>query len=163
MFPPLQARWALRGRPSQVVLSGWNAWRAVYGALDIKTGDRFMVVQQRLRALEFSHFLEEVRQTYRGRKIAMVLDESSAHTAKASQRLAAELKIELLWLPIRCPELNPLERLWRTTKSRVCANRQYESLEEQVNSFLEFVQHLSSEESLSTSGVLSPNFWLFKS
>jgi hypothetical protein len=41
----------------------------------------------------------------------MLLDEDPSHTAKGSVRLAAELGVRLVWLPKRCPELNPLDHL----------------------------------------------------
>ena len=62
-------------------------------------------------------FLRELRRRYRDRPIALLLDEDSSHTARASQHLAAELGIELLWLPKRSPELNPMEHLWRAANA----------------------------------------------
>ena len=41
--------------------------------------------QPRQRALEFQQFLRQVRSHYRGWRVAMLLDEDSSHTAKASR------------------------------------------------------------------------------
>jgi transposase len=43
----------------------------------------------------------------------MSFDHHSSHTAAASLRLARELNIKLVWLPKQCPNLNPVEHLWR--------------------------------------------------
>jgi transposase len=161
-FPPLQARWAKRGEPSFVRLSGWNHRRTVFGALNVKTGESLFRAYKRQRSEEFGAFLREVRKQYRSRQVVMVLDEASSHTSKASEALAGELKIELLWLPVRCPELNPLERIWRHAKARVCANYQYETIDGQSEVFLEHVSEAEPEELLQTSGVLCPDFWLFR-
>lgn len=38
LFPPLRAGWAKAGEPAQVWLSGWNARRVIFGAMDLRTG-----------------------------------------------------------------------------------------------------------------------------
>lgn len=42
--------------------------------------------------------------------------------------LAAKLNIRMLWLPTRCPELNPMDHLWRAPKQEMSANRQDPSI-----------------------------------
>jgi hypothetical protein len=39
--------------------------------------------------------------------------EDPSHTAAGSQSLASALEMEFLWLPKRCPHLNPMDHLWR--------------------------------------------------
>ena len=92
--------------------------------------------------------------------MSLVLDEDSSHTAKVSQREARLFGIELVWLPVRCPELNAMDHLWRHGKERICANRQYASIEEQVHHFLHYLDGLSVEETLQKAGVLSEDYWL---
>lgn len=162
LFPSLQSCWALRGESAQVVLGGGNARRVVFGALNIKTGHRLLLSTERQRAMEFAEFLELVRRHYRGWHVALVLDGDSSHTAGASQACAAELDIEMQWLPIRAPELNPLENLWRDAKRRLCANHQYATIEEQTRLFMADLNGLSPRQALIKSGVMSENFWLFQ-
>jgi len=162
LFPPLRAGWAKRGETVSVVLCGANARRVVYGVISVATGRRFFLPCRRQRAAEFQEFLRLVRNRYRGWKIIMILDMDSSHTAQASQRLAAALDIELLWLPVRCPELNPMEGLWRMGKQQVCANRQYVDIDQQAKRFVDYLKALPSYEALVKSGVLSGNFWLWK-
>jgi DDE superfamily endonuclease len=90
----------------------------------------------------------------------MLLDEDPSHTAKASQMLAEELGIRLLWLPKRCPELNPMDRLWGIGKDKVCANRQYADIDEEVDRFVAYLMNLRPSETLRAAGVLSQRFWL---
>ena len=68
--------------------------------------------------------------------------------------------IELLWLPKRSPELNPMDTLWGQGKDAISVNKQYATIEEQVERFLSHLSSLSNEEALHTSGVLSEDFWL---
>jgi hypothetical protein len=161
LFPPLRATWARRGQSSNVHISGGNARRVVSGILNVHTGHRLWMVQARQRAVEFRTFLECIHRHYRGRPIALFLDEDSSHTAHASTDYAAILGIQLKWLPVRCPELNPLENLWRVGKGWICANRQYASIDQQAQLFIEKMQSMSSIQALASSGVISGNFWLF--
>ena len=92
--------------------------------------------------------------------MAMLLDEDSSHTAGGSVGLAGRLGIELLWLPKRCPKLNPLETLWGQAKDVISADKQYTTIDEQVDRFLVHLWALSNQEALHTSGVLSDDFWL---
>ena len=74
--------------------------------------------------------------------------------------MADELDIELLWLPKRCPELNVMDTLWGQGKDVVCADKQYASLDEQVDRFIRYLENLSALEALHTAGVHSEDFWL---
>ena len=112
LFPPLRAAWARRGQQARVHLTGRNARRVVFGALNLRTGCRVLMCRKQQRASHFGAFLKELRRRHRKRPLLLLLDEDASHTARASQQLAAELNIRLLWLPKRCPELNPMDHLW---------------------------------------------------
>lgn len=77
-----------------------------------------------------------------------------------SLELASRLRIWPIWLPVACPEDNPLENLWRVLKAQVAANRSYGSVEELVKRACEWIEMLTPKEALQTCGVLSKNFWL---
>jgi hypothetical protein len=158
LFPPLRAAWSPRGEPARVRLSGWNARRVVFGALNLRTGTRLFLPRAKGRSGDFRAFLGAVQSRYRGWHVALLLDENPSHTARGSLREAEGMT--LLWLPKRSPELNPLDTLWGQGKDVVSANRQYRDIEEQVDRFLDYLEGLSGEEALHTSGVLSDNFWL---
>jgi transposase len=160
LFPPLRACWAKRGQPAHVALTGANARRVVFGALNVRTGHRLFLVRPRQRGEDFRVFLQTLHCHYRGRQVVLLLDSDSAHTAGASQHLAAQLGMELLWLPLRCPELNPLEALWRSGKQTICANRQYPTIDEVVERFLVYLYWLSPYETRRKAGLLSDHCWL---
>lgn len=158
MFPPLRAGWSLRGEPAEVHISGWNARRVIFGAMNLRTGTRLMLPRSRGRAGDFQAFLDRVRHHYRGWHVAVLLDADPSHTAKGSSRAAEGMT--LLWPPKRSPELNPMDTLWGQAKDVISANKQYATIDEQVDRFLAFLDKLSGREALRTSGVLSQDFWL---
>ncbi|HKB39208.1 MAG TPA: transposase [Gemmataceae bacterium] len=160
LFPPLRAAWSPRGQPLRVVLCGHNARRVVFGAMNVRTGRRLFLPRERQKAADFQAFLGVIHCHYRGWHVALLLDEDPCHTAKGSAQLAERFGIELLWLPKRCPELNPMDTLWGQAKDVISADKQYATIDEQVDRFLAHLRALSNQEALHTSGVLSDDFWL---
>jgi transposase len=150
----------VRGQPAEVPLSGRNARRVVFGALNLRTGYRLLLDREHQRAGDFQAFLRLVRSHYRGWHVVLLLDEDPSHTAKGSVRLAAELGVRLVWLPKRCPELNPMDHLWGHAKEAMCGNRQEATIERLVERFLEHLDELSRWEALTKAGALSGDFWL---
>jgi hypothetical protein len=71
-----------------VPISGGNAKRVLFGAINLETGYRLLLARRRGRGEDFRAFLEEVRRRYRGRHVALLLDEDSSHTAAASRARA---------------------------------------------------------------------------
>jgi transposase len=119
LFPPLRAGWFLRGKPAHVPITGANAKRTVFGAINVETGSRLFVAREGECAVDFHALLRMIRKTYEGKKVAMLLDRASRHTADNSKRLASELDITLLWLPSHCVNVNPMDRLWAAGKDRM--------------------------------------------
>jgi hypothetical protein len=158
LFPPLRASWSPRGQPAEVVLSGRNAKRVIFGAMNLRTGSRLLLSRPKGRSEDFQAFLAMVRCAYRGWHVALLLDEDSCHSAQASRREAE--KMTLLWLPKRSPKLNPMDTLWGQAKDVVSANKQYASIEEQADRFLAYLGQMPNHQALHAAGVLSKNFWL---
>lgn len=158
LFPPLRAAWAKRGEPARVWLSGRNARRVIFGVLNLRTGARLFVPRDKGRSVDFQALVAETRSHYRGWHVALLLDEDSCHTAEAARE--ATEGMTLLWLPRRSPKLNPLDTLWGQGKDVISANKQYATIDEQVNRFVAFLSGLTNREALHLSGVLSGRFWL---
>ncbi len=160
LFPPLRCGWAERGQPAPVPISGSNAKRVVFGALNLRTGHRVFQARRHQRGGDCQAFLRELRRHYPAWHLALLLDEDSSHTAGASQDVAEELDIELVWLPKRSPHLNPMDHLWRHGKEVKSANHQYDSIDTQVERFISYLSGLSRQEALRKAGVHSEDFWL---
>jgi len=162
LFPLLRAGWFLRGKAAHVPISGENAKRTVFGAINVETGRRLFVAREGACAADFQVLLRVIRERYGKKKVAVLLDGASRHTADDSRRLADELDIVLLWLPARCVNVNPMDRLWEAGKDRICANKQHASIDHQAQSFIDYLLSLSSQEALRKAGILSKRFWLFR-
>jgi hypothetical protein len=47
-------------------------------------------------------------------------------------------------------------------QEKICANKQYHSIDYQAERFIEYFLNLSPEEALRKAGILSGRFWLFR-
>ena len=88
-------------------------WFYVYGAIEPTTGARFFLELPYLHAEMFQLFVERFAQAFPDSLNLLLLDNSGAHTAP---RLTLPANVCLVFLPPYCPELNPIERVWRDLK-----------------------------------------------
>jgi transposase len=91
-------------------------WFYVYGAVEPTTGHRFFLELPYLNAEMFQLFVDAFAQAFPDSLNLLLLDNSGAHTA---QRLILPTNVRLVFLPPYCPELNPIERVWRDLKDEV--------------------------------------------
>ena len=160
LFPILRRAWSLRGEQAVVPITGNNAKRILFGALNPRTGHRIVFRCRNMRQEAFQAFLRLLRYSYPGRAIWLLLDEAPCHIAPKSQALAATLQIRLVWLPKQCSELNAMDHLWRALKAQISANSQFKSIDEHANFAENWLRALSDHETLLKAGVLSKHFWL---
>jgi hypothetical protein len=66
-FPPLRGMWAPRGEPAEVPITGQNAKRVLFGAINFRTGHRVVLRRSRMRQADFQEFLRLLRRRYGGR------------------------------------------------------------------------------------------------
>ena len=159
-FPPLRAAWAFRGQPAEVRITGRNAKRVLWGVLNPRTGHRLVSRSGRQRQEDFQAALRRVRRRYPGRPVWLLLDRAPCHEAVKSRVLAARLGITLLWLPTQCPELNPVDHLWKELKRLIAANRQYPTIDAEADYAEGWLLGLTARQALRKAGVLSDDFWL---
>lgn len=134
--------------------------RILTGVLNIQTGTYWQYSSATYTQATFQIILRLIRRRWRGWQIVLVLDKISAQWAKRSRRLAQDLDIELRWLPTACPELNPVDHLWRHLKRDILANEPLPDLELTLQRAWSYLADLSSRERLRKAGVLSGRFWL---
>jgi len=160
LFPVLRRAWALRGEQARVAITGQNAKRVLFGAINLRTGHRVVLRRPNMTQEHFQAFLRLLREAYPGRPMVLLLDEAPGHRAAKSQGLAAQLDIVLIWLPKQCSELNAMDQLWRELKGHISANYQYPTIDEHATAAEQWIRSLTSTEALRKAGILSKNFWL---
>ena len=162
LFPPLRSAWSRVGQQARVPISGENAKAVLWGVLNPYTGHRLVQVSPSMGQSYFWALLKLLRNNYRDRPIALLLDKASSHRTPASRQLAEQLGIHLLWLPTQASELNVMDQLWRDFKREVSSNSQYPDITAHVDAGVSWVLQLSPKEILRKAGALASGFWLRK-
>jgi transposase len=159
-FPPLRSTWAFQGTQAVVPITGRNAKRVLFGAINPRTGHRLVLRCLRQRQEDFQAFLRYLCQRYPGRPLWLLLDKAPGHDAVRSQQLAARLGVTLLWLPKQCSELNSVDHLWKELKRLIAANRQFRTIDQEADYAEGWFLGLTAQEALRKAGILSEGFWL---
>ena len=132
LLPVIRACW-MKGPRLRVPTPGQNAKRALFGALNARTGQLHHVVCPRKRAAQFVEFLEALAAAYPTGEVILVLDNVITHDAKlvrAWLARPAHARFRFLWLPkYTAHEHNPIERVWGLMKNAVAANRLHGSID----------------------------------
>ncbi len=150
-FPPLR-RIGPVGEQKAVWVPEQNDDFALYGALDICTGETYTEAFDREVSDHTIEFLKHVQSQTTG-KVLLIWDQASWHTSKQVQDFIEGLgRFETLRLPKRAPEANPMEDLWRELKEQVaaCLERSLDALRESCRSYF---QNLSPQQALRTAGI----------
>jgi hypothetical protein len=161
LFPALRAAWAPKGTQATVPITGANAKRVLFGAINLQTAHRIVLIRQRAGAADAQAFLREVRRRYRAAgTIWLLADRASAHIAARTQTLAAALGIRFLWLPKQTSELNAMDQLWRELKRLIAANRQAKSVDALARNAAAWVLGLTPQQARRKAGMTAEHFWL---
>jgi hypothetical protein len=66
LFPPLRATWALKGTQAVVPITGRKAKRVLFGAIDLRTARRVVLIRHRAGQADAQAFLHALRRHYHG-------------------------------------------------------------------------------------------------
>ncbi|MDH7473912.1 MAG: IS630 family transposase, partial [Anaerolineae bacterium] len=142
------------GQQIRVPTPGSNVTRALFGALNIDTGQWTYLVRERMRKEDFIAFLEHLLEVYPAVPILLIVDNFSSHTAHLVQEwLAQHPRLQLHYLPKYCSHLNPVEGIWLRLKGKLAANRLYGSMVLLLQSVEEFFDQMTPEQALVWAGV----------
>src|ERR671916_3190147 len=159
--PPLRATWAFVGAQAVVPITGTNAKRVLFGAIDLRTAHRTVLIRRHAGQADAQAFLRDLRLRYRrAGQIWLLADRASAHTAPQTLAVAAQLRIRFLWLPKQAPELSPMDQLWRELKRLIAANRQAESINALAADAAAWVLTLTPQQARRKAAMTSKRFWL---
>jgi transposase len=160
-FPPLRAGWSQVGHPALVTISGRNARRTLFGALNVATGDLVCLPLVRCRTDDIAAAMTALGAVRPEVPKLLIWDNAPPHHPHRARDAATAAGITLSFLPFRSPELMPLEELWRGLKQTVAANRCYASLEALVARALAWLTTMTNEERHRRCGLASSKFeWL---
>ena len=128
-LPLIRAMWSWVGQQWRIPTPGANTARAIFGALNIRTGRWTYLVRERMRKADFLAFLEHLRAASPRHPLIRIVDNDSSHTAGEVRDWRAEHpRLQLHFLPTHCSHRNPVERIWLQLKGALAANRVFGSI-----------------------------------
>lgn len=138
-LPPLRGMWMRRGEQARVEVPESNGKFALYGVLNPVTGETCTAAYPKAKSCYTEAFLDRLMEEVQG-QVLLIWDHASWHTSQAIKKVIESYeRLEVLLLPKRAPEANPIEDLWRHLKGIVAANleRSLDALRAAINRFFE--------------------------
>lgn len=153
-LPLLRAMWQWLGQQVRIPTPGSNTTRAIFGALNIRTGQWTYLVRQRMQTEDFIAFLEHLLIVYPTQPIILIVDNYSSHTAYAvADWLTTHPRVQLHFLPKYCSHLNPVEPIWLQMKGQLAANRLYGSIKLVLQAVDTFFARMTPAQALTWAGA----------
>src|SRR5215210_1918644 len=135
----------------------------VLGAIDAVTRELTTVTNDTtIDATAICDLLRKLSARYPGPPLTLVLDNARYQRCEPVRLLAAELRIELLYLPTYSPNLNLIERLWKFVKKAVLSCRYYEDFAHFKAAIVECLDGVEGKHKAAIASLLTLNFQTFE-
>lgn len=119
-----------------------------FGFLDLE-GKLVPMLSKKSKKEDFLEFLKKLRSKYdKNNTIVIVLDNARIHHANIIKDFWNQNNIIPIHLPPYCPDLNPIETVWRILKRKI-SNQVYKNLDNLKNMVIELFDSFSNLKSLS--------------
>ena len=100
-----------------------------YGALNLATGQQVILRSDLMNGEVSALYLNRLLAAYPDKPILLLWDRAPWHKGAAIRSaLAANPRLEILWFPPGCPELNPQEHVWKAVREAVSHNHLFAKL-----------------------------------
>ena len=117
----------------------------ILGAVESHTKELVTVrTTDNVNALTLCHLLETLARKHSDIPVTIVLDNARYQRCALVSSRAAELGLELLFLPAYSPNLNLIERLWKLTKTKCLRNRYYPEFSQFTSAIDSFLDSINS-------------------
>lgn len=90
-----------------------------YGALDVISGQEIALSLPKMDSEHVLHFLVHILSCFPGRAILLLWDRAPWHKGQARQFVEAHPRLDMMYFPPGCPDLNPQEHVWKQTRDSV--------------------------------------------
>ena len=128
--------WSVKGQTPVVRVSASRDNTHFYGALNLRTGEQVSLQSAKMTSEVSALFLNRLLLAYPDAPILLLWDRATWHKgAEMKAVLAANPRLEVLWFPPGCPELNPQEHVWKAVREAMSHNHRHERLASLANAF----------------------------
>ena len=149
LTPTVGRTWAPVGQTPVVRVTGKRASVLVMSALGLQGRLFFTLPSENVNATVFIEFLKALLAEYPSRKLFVIADQASAHTAKrVKDFVAGQPRLELFYLPAYSPDFNPDEGVWSHLKSQELKAHQATNKEELTKKTHEALKRMAKSPAL---------------
>lgn len=155
-LPIIRGQYQRRGRQAEVPTPGNNKKQAVFGFLNVRTGDWHYFLTARKRSVEFLACLHELYARYPSGPILLLVDNASIHKSRMTLRwLEHHPRFIVRYLPAYSGhQTNPVEKVWWALKAEVCANHMYPCIEAVQDAIIGYFARFTPMDALRLTGNL---------
>ena len=134
----------------------------VLGAYDPVKNQLIKIINRSyINSATIIELLEKIRAVYFDQAVTIVLDNARYQRCKIVMERAAELNIELLFLPTYSPNLNLIERLWRFVKKDCLYSKYYKTSNEFEEAILNCLNDINYGKKQKLESLMTLKFQLF--
>lgn len=124
---------------------------AFYGALNLANGEEHAIMTDKLNQATTATFLEYLLKCYPERRILIIGDNASWHKGlPVATVLRHHPRLELFFLPVACPDLNPQEHIWSLARNETNRHHLMQPFPQRVVAFLAFLRRVTVQPVLFT-------------
>lgn len=132
--------WAAKGRTPVVRVDTGRDSTHFYGAVDLQSGQEVVLGSDRMNAEVSALFLNRILLAYPEVPILLLWDRATWHKGTEVRAvLEANPRLEILWFPPGCPELNPQEHVWKAARESISHNHRHAKLETLAPAFEQYL------------------------
>jgi transposase len=132
----LHVVWAPRGQTPIIKLHPGRESTHFYGALNLHSGQELAMRSPLMNAETSALFLRKLLLAYPDDPILLLWDRAPWHRGPEIEAvLAANPRLEIMYLPAGAPDINPQEHVWKATREAVSHNHFCKQLDLLANEF----------------------------
>lgn len=131
--------WAPVGQTPIITVCPQRASCSFYGALDLQTGREIAARALTENSEITTNFIMQLLMLYPGRAMLLLLDRASWHYGEVRQLIEETDRLEVMYFPTACPDLNPQEHIWAQARDAISHNHAYTDFDCLLDDFETFL------------------------
>lgn len=127
--------WAPIGQPPVVRMTPQRDHAHFYGALELRSGREIALTAPEQTSQMTSNFLCILLALFPTQAILLLLDRASWHFGAVSDLVDDNDRLQLIYFPPACPDLNPQEHVWAQARDNISHNHNYTNFQRLIDDF----------------------------
>ena len=127
--------WFPKGQTPLVAVTPQRDHQHFYGAVDLRTGREIALRASRQTSEITANFVMLLLMSY-PQPILLLMDRAPWHFGDAMRYLLAQTnRLQVMYFPPACPDLNPQEHVWERARDRISHNHTYRQFQPLIDDF----------------------------